>query len=92
MGMITTSISYVKKLEGRKHWFWKGGKIPEGKNEGIIYCENSHDFNSEVLIYFGITACLTCFTQYIYIYIYIAALFFTGKISPKRKTKSKIEK
>jgi len=81
-----------KKLREENTGFGRGGKIPEGKNEGIIYCENSHDFNSEVLIYFGITACLTCFTLYIYIYIYIAALFFTGKISPKRKTKSKIEK
>jgi len=71
-----------KKLREENTGFGRGGKIPEGKNEGIIYCENSHDFNSEVLIYFGITACLTCFT--LYIYIYSSPVFYWQNFTKKK--------
>jgi hypothetical protein len=60
-----------QKIEGRKYWFGGGGGF-QRENVKI-------HMTSEVLIYLGFIACSTHFTMY----IYIAALFFTGKISPK---------
>jgi hypothetical protein len=62
-----------------------------GENEGIICCENPvtfHDFNSEVLVYLGITASSTCFTPYIWQPLVLPAKFHQ-KEKPNQKLKMK---